>query len=90
VGIAPEDRETIFEEFSQARFGRPAEAPGTGLGLAICRHLVLRLGGRIDLTSRVGSGSTFYVVWPTTVEDPNAPEPASCAPAHEEELARGS
>jgi signal transduction histidine kinase len=79
VGIAPEDLETIFEEFGQARFGRPADAPGTGLGLAICRHLVERLGGRIDVFSEVGVGSTFRVAWPTRVGDSDTPAPAACA-----------
>ena len=91
VGIATEDLETIFEEFGQARSGRPADAPGTGLGLAICRHLAVRLGGRVDVTSQVGCGSTFTVVWPVAVEDPDAPEPASCDPSEEEEeMAKGS
>ncbi|HEU5116586.1 MAG TPA: ATP-binding protein, partial [Isosphaeraceae bacterium] len=69
---------------------RPADAPGTGLGLSICRHLALRLGGRVDVASQVGSGSTFTVVWPVAVEDPDAPEPASCDPSMAQELAKGT
>ncbi len=84
VGIAPEDLETIFEEFGQARTGRPADAPGTGLGLAICRQLAIRLGGRVEVTSEIGTGSRFTVVWPNRVEDPDAPEPSPCAPPEEE------
>lgn len=69
VGIAPEDRERIFEEFGQARIGRPSGAPGTGLGLAICRSLTNRLGGWLKVESEVGRGSTFTVNWPTTIEE---------------------
>jgi two-component system sensor histidine kinase/response regulator len=72
VGIAAEDLATIFEEFGQARVGRPRGVPGTGLGLAICRRLVERLGGRISVISEPGRGSTFSAVLPDrfTAETP--------------------
>ncbi|MBX6314074.1 MAG: response regulator [Isosphaeraceae bacterium] len=69
VGIAPEDLHTIFEEFGQARRGRPADVPGSGLGLAISRYLVTRLGGRLTVESRPGQGSTFTAIWP--IHPPN-------------------
>ncbi len=65
VGLSPDDTERIFEEFEQAKVGRPADAPGTGLGLAICRHLVNRLGGTLTVESQIGQGSTFTVHWPS-------------------------
>ena len=64
VGIAPEDLEGIFEEFGQARVGRPSDVPGTGLGLAISRRLSERLGGRLTVDSELGRGSTFSARWP--------------------------
>ncbi len=76
VGIAPEDIERIFEEFEQARSGRPAEAPGTGLGLAICRGLMGRLGGRLEVRSEFGRGSTFTATWPVRVGDEPCATPA--------------
>jgi signal transduction histidine kinase len=58
VGIAPEDQETVFEEFRQV--GTAAKkVEGTGLGLAISRKFVELHGGRIWVESQVGKGSTF-------------------------------
>src|SRR5436190_2110557 len=58
-GITPEERERIFRPF-WSRDGR-----GTGLGLAIANELAQALGGRIELETEVGEGSTFELVLPT-------------------------
>lgn len=60
-GIPPDQLERIFEPFVTSK---PA-GTGTGLGLAICRDIVSSRGGRIDVESRVGHGSTFRVALPT-------------------------
>jgi signal transduction histidine kinase len=62
-GIAPEDRERIFEEFQQADAG--LEREGTGLGLALSKRLVELHGGRIWVDSEPGQGSTFAFTLPT-------------------------
>lgn len=63
-GVAPEDREHLFERFYR---GRDLEAPGTGLGLAICREAVLALGGSLDLQQGLdGRGAGFLVRLPRT------------------------
>jgi signal transduction histidine kinase len=64
IGIAPEDRERIFEEFFRSQQAQQVTALGTGLGLSIVRKFVERLGGAIDLWSEPGKGSRFTVVLP--------------------------
>lgn len=62
-GIALEDQERIFARFARAssRFRR---SEGSGLGLAIVRAIVEAHGGRVELNSSVGMGSTFTLVLP--------------------------
>jgi signal transduction histidine kinase len=57
-GIPAEARERLFRPFVSNTGG------GTGLGLAIAKELSVALGGRIDLESEVGKGSTFELVLP--------------------------
>jgi signal transduction histidine kinase len=59
IGIAPEEQDRIFERFHRLDPNMTRGVGGTGLGLYICRELVQRMGGRIWVTSREGSGSTF-------------------------------
>ena len=67
-GIAPEDLEAIFDEFSQSSAGK--ETGGTGLGLAITRRLAALLGGDVSVRSTPGHGSLFCVRLPMlTVHD---------------------
>ncbi len=65
-GIAPKDRETIFEEFEQAADGKQAE--GTGLGLPLSRKLAELHGGRLWVESEPGQGSTFRFTLPIRQE----------------------
>lgn len=67
-GVAPEDRDLIFEPFRQATAGQPpvddGRARGTGLGLPIVRSLVAAHGGRITLESVAAGGSRFTLHFP--------------------------
>jgi signal transduction histidine kinase len=65
-GIAPEDRQVIFEEFRQLQ-GDSRRPQGTGLGLALVNRLVQLMGGTIRLRSEVGRGSEFIVTLPRGV-----------------------
>jgi len=59
-GIAPEDRERIFEPFRQASDTVPEGPRGTGLGLPISRQIVEAHGGSMGVESAPGAGSTFW------------------------------
>jgi signal transduction histidine kinase len=63
-GIAADDQVDIFDEFAQLDNPEGDRTKGTGLGLAICRRLVAALGGRIEVVSALGSGSTFTATLP--------------------------
>jgi signal transduction histidine kinase/CheY-like chemotaxis protein len=68
IGIAPEDQERIFEEFSQIDSPLQRRVRGTGLGLPLCRKLAGLLGGRVEVESTLGLGSTFRAVIPIAYE----------------------
>ncbi len=62
IGIDPADRAKIFEDFRQVDSTVARPYSGTGLGLSICRRLATMIGGRIELESELGRGSTFTLV----------------------------
>jgi signal transduction histidine kinase len=64
IGIPATAFETIFEPFQQADSSVSNRFGGTGLGLYIVRRLLTMLGGRIEVQSDVGRGSTFLVWLP--------------------------
>ena len=68
-GIAPEELETIFEEFKQATDGKRTE--GTGLGLPLSRKLVELHGGRLWVESEPDHGSTFRFTLPVGPTSPS-------------------
>jgi two-component system cell cycle sensor histidine kinase PleC len=68
IGIAPENHEKVFEDFRQVDDSPSRQYGGTGLGLAICRRLAATVGGRITLTSVLGQGSVFTLIFPMNAE----------------------
>jgi CheY-like chemotaxis protein len=81
-GLSPHECERVFRRFEQTQCGRREH--GSGLGLTIARELVALMGGRIELHSEVGVGSTFRVHLPLSECAPLAPRqlsPATMQPA---------
>jgi len=64
IGIAESDLPHLFDEFTQVRSLRTPAWRGTGLGLSVCRRFAELLGGRVEVRSKVGEGSTFSVILP--------------------------
>lgn len=63
-GIAPEHLPRLSERFYRVDRSRSRESGGTGLGLAITKHVVQRHGGELQISSQVGKGSCFALVFP--------------------------
>lgn len=81
-GIAAEDQEWIFEDFTRVEAAGQRPVKGTGLGLPLSRKLARLLGGEVTVRSEVGAGAAFTVAVPRV-------HPGEDAGAHEPEAAAG-
>ena len=72
VGIPQEEQALLFQPFSQADTTANRKVKGTGLGLSISKNLAEAMGGRIELESAPGKGSTFTVILPKVLGDETA------------------
>lgn len=78
-GIPPEDVERLFDRLYRASSATAGHVPGAGLGLTIVKGIVEAHGGRVEVESEVGQGTTFRVEIPLTAEAGNraVAQPAS-------------
>jgi CheY-like chemotaxis protein len=86
VGIPEASQHLVFEEFTQIENRLQKRVKGTGLGLPLCRKLAGLLGGRVELQSTLGVGSTFSVVLPLrcAVQQPRDAAPAAAVAGENE------
>ena len=69
IGMSEEFQTRIFDEFSQENNGARTSYKGTGLGMAIAKRYVDIMGGKIEVSSRQGVGSTFTVEIPLLIAE---------------------
>jgi len=73
-GISAEDLKHIFEKFYRVQRAENAGEPGTGLGLALVHEIMTSHGGRVDVESELGAGSTFTLRLPLFSKENQAPK----------------
>ena len=64
IGIPAKDLDRIFERFYRVDKSRSKEVGGTGLGLSIVKHAAMVHNARVLVSSKLGKGSVFTVVFP--------------------------
>ncbi len=64
IGIEPQHIERLTERFYRVDRGRSRETGGTGLGLSIVKHILIRHQAKLEISSEIGVGSTFSVLFP--------------------------
>ena len=69
IGMSEEFQSRIFDEFTQENDGARTSYKGTGLGMAIAKKYVDLMGGKIEVSSRQGIGSTFTVEIPLRIAE---------------------
>ncbi|MDM0015400.1 ATP-binding protein [Variovorax sp. J22P168] len=72
IGISPEHHAAVFDDFAQVDSPLQKRLRGTGLGLSLSRQLAQLLGGRVEVVSALGKGSTFSVVLPVQLHGAEA------------------
>jgi signal transduction histidine kinase len=66
VGVPPADQRRIFDKFARGANAAATGAKGTGLGLAMVQHIVGAHGGKVQVESKPGDGSTFTITLPSS------------------------
>jgi signal transduction histidine kinase len=76
IGIAPADQKRIFEKFVRVQAGLVHDVKGAGLGLSLVDQIMQAHGGRVDVRSAEGQGSTFTLMLPAVATETPRQEPA--------------
>ena len=75
IGIESAELDRIFDPFHQIDSTLAREHGGSGLGLALSKRIVEMHGGWITVDSKLGTGSTFRILWPLSAEQQETPSP---------------
>jgi PAS domain S-box-containing protein len=77
IGLTDEEQSLLFQRFFRSSRPEARQERGTGLGMALVQESIRRLGGQVNVTSRVGAGSTFTVSIPPLAPTEGAAHPAT-------------
>jgi CheY-like chemotaxis protein/two-component sensor histidine kinase len=86
IGIAPDDRDRLFQPFVQLDSKLARQYSGTGLGLALVNRMVKMHGGEITVESEVGTGSRFIVSLPWAGNESASPTAQTVTPDAQNEV----
>jgi signal transduction histidine kinase len=64
LGLSPDEQKRVFEKFYRAPSHESLSIAGTGLGLTLVAHIAAGHGGRVEVESAPGKGSTFRILIP--------------------------
>ncbi|MFZ7113693.1 MAG: ATP-binding protein [Desulfatiglandales bacterium] len=76
IGIEPQDKDRIFEDFFRTQEAKKIDPYGKGIGLPFVKKIVESLGGDISVDSRKGEGTEFTLSFPKADQSPAQPEKA--------------
>lgn len=78
-GLDADERQLVFEPFYRGRTAVANQIQGSGLGLSLVRRIADAHGGRVEVTTEVGRGSTFTICLPAAPPAADAPEPSAAS-----------